>query len=238
MKNHTTREAWLVTSLTPLRKLLGKAGAPEFPAPLISMGLPSKRALAGKTQRVGECWHERSSNGRCTIFISPVLKDPQEILAVLLHELLHASVGIDSGHRDAFATVAGDLGFERPYSETNVGDRLKPALEALAKKLGPFPHDPLSNFVNPVKKAATRLRLYVCNKCAQKVRAGTDTLQIMHIHCGGVFLLKDAPDAHKLVIFKRSIAPELRRTAGSMLKPAEPKPVDSPKPADDKKLVF
>lgn len=221
---HKTRESWLVAAIAPLRKLLLKAGAPVFPEPLVSVGLPSKRALSHKTQRVGECWHERHANGRSTIFVSPVLADPKEILAVLLHELIHAAVGIDAGHRETFATIAVDLGFQRPLSATNVGPRLKPVLDALAKKLGTFPHDPLKDFVNPIKKAATRLRLYMCNKCQQKIRAGSDTLQVMHIHCGGVFLLKDAPDAHKVVVFKRSLAPELRRAAGAMLKPAPPRP--------------
>lgn len=192
--SYDNRETWLLKALPTLRKMLTQAGAPEFPLPLISMGLPSKSALSGK--RIGECWTEKTSASekRCTIFLSPLLSDPGYILAVFLHELIHAAVGVKQGHGPAFKRVALGVGLIGKMRATEPGPLLKKKLGALATRLGPFPHDALKHFRNPVKKQTTRQRLYVCDRCGQKMRIASDTFKAIHMTliddrpCGGEFI--------------------------------------------------
>ena len=195
--SYDNRETWLLKSLPALRKLLTGAGAPEFPLPLISMGLPSKGALSGK--RIGECWTEKSSASekRCTIFLSPLLSDPVYILATLVHELIHAAVGNKAGHGPAFKRVALGVGLEGKMRATVAGPVLKSKLLLLSQRLGPFPHDALKHFKSPIKKQTTRQRLYVCDRCGQKMRIASDTFKAIHMTliddkpCGGEFIKQE-----------------------------------------------
>lgn len=187
---HTNRESWLLASLPRLRAMLEKAKAPAFPEPLISVGLPSKGGLASVRRRIGECWTEKSvrGGGRCTIFISPLLGNPVEVLEVLLHELVHAAVGVKAGHGAPFKAVARGVGLDGPLRATHAGPTLRAELAQLAEELGTYPHDALTHFKPSGKPQVCRQRLYVCDSCGQKIRAATDGLKATH-ECGGTFIL-------------------------------------------------
>lgn len=197
-----TREAWMLKALPFLKALLIKAGAPDFQNPQVSMSLPSKGALSAKRRRIGECWDKRAGKAGtiATVFISPVLADPVEILDVLTHELVHVAVGNKAGHGPEFKKVALAVGLTGPMRSTVAGPELKKVLIELAEKLGKFTHDPLTNFRSPVKKQTTRMRLYVCEGCGCKIRKASDTFMALH-YCDndpegakGLFVLKDSPN--------------------------------------------
>ena len=197
-----TREAWMLRAIPFLKAMLIAAGAPEFPAPLVSMSLPSRGAFAKTRQRIGECWDKRAakSGKQSTILISPVLSEPVQILDILTHELIHSALGAGKGHGPEFKKVALAVGLTGPMRSTVAGPELKKVLEELAKKLGPFVHDPLSNYKSPMKKQTTRMRLYVCDNCKCKIRKASDSFMAMH-YCEedidgptGMFILKDSPN--------------------------------------------
>ena len=51
-----------------------------------------------KKRRIGEAWSSKNSADQsCEVFISPVLKDPIEVAATLVHELVHCAVGVEDG---------------------------------------------------------------------------------------------------------------------------------------------
>lgn len=177
---HSTREAWLDAAARRMRPWILKAGGEKYPEPLLSVGLPSKGALSAKRRRIGECWNEKHADGRCAIFVSPTLDKSLAVVDVLLHELIHASVGTDCGHKGAFATVARAIGLEGKLTATHAGEELKGRLEDLCASLGPLPHLPLKNFCRPDKAQKNRQRLYICEHCGQKIRAGTDLLEALH----------------------------------------------------------
>lgn len=201
-KRLDTRESWMLKALPFLKALLIKAGAPDFADPQVSMSLPSKGALSTKRKRIGECWDKRAgkSGTMATVFISPVLSDPVEILEVLTHELVHVAVGTKAGHGPEFKKVALAVGLTGPMRATTAGAELKKVLGELATKLGKFTHDPLTNYKSPMKKQTTRMRLYVCENCGCKIRKASDTFMAMH-YCeedidgpSGMFMLKDSPN--------------------------------------------
>lgn len=176
------REEWLTNALPELKTML--VNAPDFNTPLISIGLPHARSLSGNKRAIGQCWSKDCTDtAQATIFISPVLNDPVEILATLLHELIHASAGNKCGHRGEFARIARSSGLVGKMTATQPGPELKERLHALSMKLGDLPHARLNIKAaeSERKKQGTRQRLYECNGCGQKIRAASDTLSALHV---------------------------------------------------------
>jgi hypothetical protein len=178
-----TREAWLLKACDHLRPIVLNAGA-ECPPVAVSMGFPKSRR--GVSTTIGECWDgQAAADGRPAIFISPVLNEPARILDVLLHELVHAAVGCEWGHRGKFVTVARTCGLVGRPTATSAGPQLAPRLYAVAQALGPLPHAHLT--VVQVPKQSTRLRLWEC-ECPVKVRVASDHFDATCNRCGFQFV--------------------------------------------------
>src|SRR5271157_3608159 len=93
------REEYLIACVKELRPDFIRVGS-ELPTKIrTSCGWPSKGALAQKKRRVGECWSATCSGDETfEVFISPALHDTLEVLATLVHEMVHCSVGVDAKH--------------------------------------------------------------------------------------------------------------------------------------------
>src|ERR1700731_4417330 len=95
------REQWLHATIDEMRPIFAKHGG-TIPSNIrISCGFPSIGGRSGlKRQTIGECWPAScSKDGTCEILISPTLAQPMRVLGVTGHELIHATVGLDYGHR-------------------------------------------------------------------------------------------------------------------------------------------
>jgi hypothetical protein len=140
-----TREEWLTRAITLIDDTVFIGRMPSQWR--VSCGFPSKKALSTKGRAVGQCFSpECSDDGVTEIFVSPVLDDVETILGVLTHEMIHAIVGIDEGHRGAFADVWESVGFAGKKTECTLGSNLKMLLHSLLPILGPYPHSMLSAF--------------------------------------------------------------------------------------------
>jgi hypothetical protein len=79
-----------------------------------------------------ECWSNLASADNTTeIFICPSQSEPVAVLAILLHELVHAAVGLECGHKGAFKRVALALGLEGKMTATYPGVKLASDLPSL-----------------------------------------------------------------------------------------------------------
>lgn len=182
-----TREAWLTRALPTIKEWIIKAGAENFQDPQVSIGLPSRGALAmGKRRCIGECWDQKTtaSGKRCVIFISPLLQKPVQVLDVFTHELIHAAVGVEHKHKKPFKKIAREVGLEGKITATIAGEVLKGKLERLAKELGDYPHDALINFTLKKRKPRKGKVLYACENCGQKIRVNSEELMARH-YCEG-----------------------------------------------------
>jgi hypothetical protein len=138
---------------------------------------------------IGQCFaQEVCADGVSQIFVSPRISDSIQVLGTLLHELLHASVGCQYGHRKEFSQAAKRVGLVGPPTATDVGPELRPVLWAFVERVGLYPHAPI--IVQQKPKTGSRLRLYEC-RCdpAVKVRAGRDDLQAVCLECECPFTL-------------------------------------------------
>jgi hypothetical protein len=66
--------------------------------------------------------------------------DPVAILEAVVHQCVHAVVGVQEGHGKAFRELALRIGLEPPMRTSKAGKRLRDRLHALSAELGPFPN--------------------------------------------------------------------------------------------------
>lgn len=140
-----TREEWLQNAVKEEQHWLAAVTNDEQPDIHVSIGFTGSKCRLDKV--LGSCWRaEYSMDGKPHIFISPVNAEavdaPQGILATLLHELVHAYVGV-KGHGKPFIKVAQAVGLEKPWTATRASNTLQTKLSDLALQLGEFQHSPI-----------------------------------------------------------------------------------------------
>lgn len=134
-----TREEWLLRATSKLRPLFRAHKAPIPKKVMMGCGWPR----GGKTEVIGQCFGKTWTMDETThIFISPTQSDDIEVLAILVHELIHAAVGCEEGHKGRFKTVARAIGLEGKLTTTVVSPQspLYSELKKIAKTLGKYPH--------------------------------------------------------------------------------------------------
>lgn len=165
-----TREAWLHAAAEELNAIIAEQDFEPVPV-RASTGFPSKGGLRNTGRVIGECWtNEASADGVCCIFISPVLDDGIEILGTLLHEQVHAVVGVACKHKGPFRKLAKAVGLVGKMTATAVGEELKPKLEAILERLGPYPQPTFSPPAKEKKQSTRMLKLVADDCCGYTVR--------------------------------------------------------------------
>jgi hypothetical protein len=156
------REEWLCECIQQLRPDFEQVGNALPQKIRASCSWPSKSGLANKKRRIGEAWSAKNSADQsCEVFISPVLKDPLEVAATLVHELVHCAVGVEEGHKGKFPRLAKALGLEGKMTATAAGETLKTRLKEVTAAVGPYPHAELTHS-NATKKQSCRLLKVAC----------------------------------------------------------------------------
>ena len=164
-----TREEWLNTLAGNLRPLLDAVGATVPDLVRVSVGWPSARGLSLKKRIIGQCWSPKCSADHATeIFISPYLGEGGQVAETLLHEMIHAAVGTECGHKGAFVETAKKLGFTAPWKSTPATPDLKGRLQLLLP--GDYPHGQLEPLTGGIKKQTTRLVKVLCPGCGYTLR--------------------------------------------------------------------
>lgn len=190
-EKHPTREGWLLAAMEELWPMVVKAGCTRNPT-TVSVGWPSSRPFAGKTgsRRIGECW---SPKGKArTIFISPALENAVAVLDTLAHEMIHAGLAPDVGHKKPFARAAKALGMEGKPTSTYAGDELKAKLEKIAAELGPYPHEKVDR--EGYRPQSTRMLKVVCPDCGYTLRTTRVWLEVGIPTCCCGAPMTDDPD--------------------------------------------
>lgn len=160
-----TREGWLEDATQRLRPDFVRASATLPDEVRVSIGFPSKNALGRRNRSIGQCWDGAAAGDSIAqIYVSPLLEDPVEVLAVLVHELVHAAIGCRHGHKAPFKRAALRMGLEGKMTATTAGAALRMRLQQLADALGAFPHSRLTP-TTPDKKQTTRLLKVACEDC-------------------------------------------------------------------------
>jgi len=158
------REAWLHAATGLFRPIFASVGL-SLPDVHESVGFGFATRGAAK-RNIGQCWDKAASaDGKAHVFVSPTIDDAGEALAILAHELIHATLGTKAGHGPAFRAAALSLGLTGPMRSTVAGDGMKKHAAGIIAALGNYPHARI-NLADRVKAGvptqATRLLKFVC----------------------------------------------------------------------------
>lgn len=186
------REQWLNQAVDELRELFNEQGE-AIPLNLrVSCGWPSRGGTGKANATIGQCWHPDCSGDKTIeIFISPKLADPIRVLDVLTHELIHATMGNECGHKGPFKRLAVALGLTGKMTATKAGPELEQRLARVAAVLGDYPHAELKGGTSSgPKKQGTRLIRAECNGCGMVIRSTRtwiESVGLPQCACGGQF---------------------------------------------------
>ncbi len=157
MSETLNREAWLELAVQKLRPHFEECKLPIPEKVRVSCGWPS---TGGLRARRGECWPSTAAaDGVCQIYISPVVKEREKLLGILVHELIHACLPDDAGHKKPFKEASRAVGLEGPVKSNYPGLLLKALLDTL--ELPDYPHVAIVP-VEKEKKQSTRMRKLIC----------------------------------------------------------------------------
>jgi hypothetical protein len=171
------REHWLERLVQAVLPLFREADL-GCPPVHISTGFPSRNALGKGKRRIGECWDGlQSSSGHPHIFISPLLVAPLDVAATVVHELVHAAIGCEHGHKAPFKKAMVKVGLTGKATATEASEELKERLLfSILPPLGAYPHAGLT-FVAKDKKQTCRQLKVKCAKCGYTARTTKQWLQ-------------------------------------------------------------
>lgn len=136
------REQWLHGAVDKLREHFKNAGYKYSESLRVSCGWPVRGGLSETKRVVGQYFPpDQSVDGVPQIFISPYLDDKHQILATLVHELIHDCFPFEEKHGPNFKEAAKKLGLVGKATHTSPSDQLKFSLfDQLIDELGPFDH--------------------------------------------------------------------------------------------------
>lgn len=196
-----TREQWLESFARLVEPILTKAAADAglrvtMPPVKYSVGWPkaSKKAI-------GQCWPSAASGDKKTyhVFISPNLQRPNEVDHVMVHEMVHALVGNEHGHKGPFVKVCKAIGLVKPWTATTAGPALRKQLDWINSKIGEYPHPGLAD-LSGRKKQTTRMVKLFCATCGFVCRASRGAIEqagLPECGCGGGALDMDGESLSK-----------------------------------------
>ena len=170
-----TREEWLMAFTKRATPIFEKAGY-DVPAHIrMAVGFTSTGA---RGKRIGECWtDECSEDGAFEIFIDPKLGDASRIADVLTHELIHAIVGIEAGHKKPFVDCMKAVGLIGKPTATLAGPDWHKWADPIIDDLGKLPHAAIKPGSNGTKKQTTRMIKCECGSCGFTFRTSAKWLE-------------------------------------------------------------
>ena len=162
-----TREQWLNAALLHVARRIADKTDSQLPVDCrVSVGFPGGGSAR---KRIGECWpRARSADKVNEIFISPVLREPAQMLDVLVHEAIHAVDDCQHGHKAAFKQLATAVGLVGKMTATSAGPALQVWIADTLKALPPLTHGALS--LDGRTKQGTRMLKLECADCGYTVR--------------------------------------------------------------------
>ena len=134
-------------------------------------------SLTSAKKHIGECWSSlNSSDNHFEIFISPKVADSVEVIDILIHELVHATVGIKAGHKAPFKACAVAVGLEGKMTSASANPELKAIIQSWVDEAGQYPHAPLTQ--SGIKKQSTRMIKCVCSRCDYQVYTSRKWIEV------------------------------------------------------------
>lgn len=180
------REAWIMElGDYIIADILGHICEPMgLPTPPVKYSVSYAPNTRAGSKRMGCCSIRAVSGGGYNeIFISPELDGSQslEIMATVVHELIHAYLDCEDGHKGRFKKIAIKAGLDGPMPSTTASAPLLAILEGYLDVLGPIPHDAMNYKLRKAPKASGVNHTIECsdNACDFKFRTSQKQIDAM-----------------------------------------------------------
>ena len=161
------REEWLIKGVEELNKLITSKTTLTPKTVKVSTGFTGTRG--SKNKAIGVCYAAScASDNISQIFIHPEIEDSSRALDILLHELLHAYLPANTGHKGAFKQNALKTGLTGQMTATVASKELEAELADIISRIGEYPHAALKT--DSIKKDTTRLIKVECFNCGYVAR--------------------------------------------------------------------
>lgn len=172
-----TREEWLKAAVALVNKHVFNDEY-EVSQLQISIGRPKGKAL-GETVVTDFNKEDVSMDDFFppTVFISPLIKEPIQILIAITHELIHAYETMSPRHSKAFKQKAEEVGFIDKKTDYQINDALETTLngvlDLLVSQYGKWPGVAITT---PTKKESdektkkTNTIVYFCPECGFELK--------------------------------------------------------------------
>jgi len=98
------------------------------------------------------------------------------IAGVLAHEMVHAAVGVQHGHKGPFRSLALAIGLTGKMTATEESEAFKQRLAPILAEHGDYPHAKLD--ASNRKKQTTRLIKTECPRCGYTARVARKWLDV------------------------------------------------------------
>lgn len=171
MTTSILRQKWLEDATAALRNRFARKGYTVPTTVRVSVGWP--KGTHGTQHTIGQCWSvDASTDKHNEIFISPEITVPHnsiKILGVLAHELVHATVGNEAGHKKPFKQCATAIGLTGKMTATTEGEEFAVWGKLLIERIGTFPAGAINKGIGR-KKQTTRLLKCECSECGYVAR--------------------------------------------------------------------
>jgi hypothetical protein len=166
------REQWLTECAVELLPLIEDVSGKKTPKFRISCSFPTRNALSTSRRIVGQCFGGMASaDGSHELFISPLLADSTNVAGTVAHELVHANIGNEHGHRKPFIRVGRGVGLiGKPTSMGAGGDVFQKAIDPIIKKLGPYPHVEMKPSMKHKPQGTRLIKVGCAGECEYVVR--------------------------------------------------------------------
>ncbi len=166
MTEHPNREAWFKAAVVALEARVFKPAGYELPRLRVGVGWP----VGNRVKVGGQCFNKEDSMDQTyEIFISPKSFEPLVILGTIIHELSHTLAGVKAAHKKPFIEVMRAVGMLAPFTQSIVSDDLRPVLDGIVTKLGPYPHAALRIKAKGEAKGSRLLKVQ-CPRCGYVAR--------------------------------------------------------------------
>lgn len=184
MSKKLTREEWYNLLVEKMRPRFSELNHPIPTNLRISCGFTSSGA---RGRVIGECWMPAASDDSSfEIFIRPDQATKQQVVAVLVHELIHAALGPKHKHDKTFGLMARNLGLEGPLTATRGGEQLWAWVDPLMEDMPKYPGAKLHAAVRAPWKRIQPSTPHVnlrCPECGYYAKTTKDMLDIGRLEC-------------------------------------------------------
>ena len=180
------REQWLTEAAQRINGAVFMPHGKEAVDFRVSVGFPPKGGKPNQRGKavIGVCFNPALSAGNITeIFISPLLETAFEAIDTLGHEMVHAIVGTECGHKGPFKRLALAIGLNNgKMTEASAGPELTERLNAILAEMPPYPHSKLTP--QSTSKQGTRLIKVICTECDNVARQAKTPFLTYGLICG------------------------------------------------------